>query len=123
MWGGMNNCGTPSHLQEIGENAVAQFDSRIAQIPDNLRMAFNLEAMRLEDKLLFIYQFVVSCAREEEDLEKIASNWELMVGMCDVFSRRLYNLKESHPACGADVYYDRILDLRNKCHRLQEMHG
>ena len=46
-----------------------------------------------------------------------------MVEMCDEFLRRLSGLKERHPYCGAEIYYDRVLDLRNKCKRLQEMHS
>jgi hypothetical protein len=78
--------------------------------------------MRLEDELIRIYKMVVFCVKEETDLEKVASLWGFMVGMCDFFAERLAKLKKAHPACGADSYYDRILDLRNKCHRLQQMH-
>lgn len=118
----MSNCATPSQLQELGDSAVAQFDSRIADIPSELCAAFQIEAMRLEDQLLFIYRLVAICSRDEQDLEKIASSWEFMVEMCDCFAERLSRLKNDHPACGAELYYDRILDLRNKCHRLQKMH-
>jgi hypothetical protein len=118
----MSNCATPSQLQQLGESAVAEFDARIAEIPFGLCAAFQIEAMRLEDQLLFIHRLVALCARDEQDLEKVAFSWEFMVGICDLFAKRLSRLKDEHPSCGAEQYYDRILDLRNKCHRLQEMH-
>lgn len=119
----MSNCATHSQLQQLGESAVAEFDSRIAGIPVGLCAAFQIEAMRLEDQLLFIHRLVALCAREEDDLEKVASLWEFMVSICDLFAERLSHLKNDHPACGAEQYYDRILDLRNKCHRLHQMHS
>jgi hypothetical protein len=118
----MNNCVSEAHLWELGESAVADFDRRIASIPPDLCGRFNVEAMRLEDELIRLYKMVVFCVREESDLGKVASFWNLMVGMCDYFAQQLAKLKNAHPACGAESYYDRILDLRNKCHRLQEMH-
>lgn len=118
----MSDCVTPSHLQQLGESAVADFDSRIAMLPSDLCGAFQIEAMRLQDQLLFIHRLVVICVRDEQDLGKVASLWGFMVGICDRFAERLSKLKASHPASGAEQYYDRILDLRNKCQRLQEMH-
>src|SRR3984957_17712683 len=102
----MSNCATPSQLQQLGESAVAEFDARIAEIPEGLCAAFQIEAMRLEDHLLFIHRLVALCAREEQDLEKVASGWEFMVGMCDLFAKRLSRLDDDHPACGAVQHYD-----------------
>lgn len=101
---------------------MAEFDSRIGHIPSGLCAAFQIEAMRLEDQLLFIYRLVAICARDEQDLEKVASSWGFMAQICDTFAERLSRLKNDHPACGAEQYYDRILDLRNKCQRLHQMH-
>jgi hypothetical protein len=118
----MSECVTPSHLQELGESAVADFDSRVARLSGGLSGAFQIEAMRLQDQLLFIHRLVAMCARDERDLGRVSSLWGFMVGTCDRFAESLSKLIASHPACGAEQYYDRILDLRNKCRRLQEMH-
>ncbi|HUD47055.1 MAG TPA: hypothetical protein VMR33_09505 [Candidatus Baltobacteraceae bacterium] len=118
----MSNCATPSQLQQLGEAAVAEFDSRIAEIPLGLCAAFQIEAMRLQDQLLIIQRLIALCARDEDDLDKVAALWAFMVGICDLFAERLFRLKGEHPSCGAEQYYDRILDLRNKCHRLHQMH-
>jgi hypothetical protein len=118
----MSDCVAESHLRELGESAVAEYDCRIASIPPELCAPFNITAMRFEDELLRIYKSVVFCVRDEQDLQKVASWWAFMVNMCDLFAGRLSGLKTAHPTCGADYYYDNILDLRNKCRRLQEMH-
>ena len=118
----VNDCVAASNLQELGESAVAEFDRRIAHIPRELCAAFLLEAIRLEDELLIIYKMVALCVRQELDLENVAASWGFMVEMCDAFAERLSQLKTAQPSCGAEPYYDRILDLRNKCRRLQEMH-
>jgi hypothetical protein len=118
----MSNSVAESHLRELGESAVADNDRWIASIPPELHAPFNIAAMRLEDELIRIYKQVVFCVRDESDLQKVASWWEFMVGMCDLFAERVSRLKAAHPGCGAESYYDRILDLRNKCQRLQEMH-
>ena len=102
---------------------MAEFDSRIAQAPPGLSAPFETAAMQLETQLLTIYRIIVLCTRETDDLGLVATYWAAMVGICDLFAGRLGRLKEEHPACGADVYYDRILDLRNKCLRLHKMHG
>jgi len=78
--------------------------------------------MRLEDELIRLYRLVVFRVRSEEDLDKVASLWEFMVGMCDHVAERLGDLNTRQPAAGAAFYYDKILDLRNKCQRLQVMH-
>jgi hypothetical protein len=118
----MSDCVTDSHLQELGDSAVADSDRRIAGFPRDLCVPFYMEAMRLENELLTIYKMVVLCVRREADLVKVASSWGVMVGICDRFADRMSRLKNDHPTCGAESYYDRILDLRNKCRRLQEMH-
>lgn len=111
-----------AYLQELGESAMAESDRRIANIPAGLCTPFNTEAMRLEDELIRLYKLVVFCVREESDLGEVASWWGFMVGMCDHFGERLSKLRIAHPTCGAELYYDNILDLRSKCQRLQEMH-
>jgi hypothetical protein len=118
----MSNCLSEADLRQLGESEVADSERRIALIPPNLSSPFNTEAMRLEDKLIVLYKMVVFCVKQEADLKQVASLWAFMVGMCDYFAASLAKLKNDHPACGANTYYDRILDLRNKCQRLQEMH-
>lgn len=118
----MSHCLSEADLRQLGESAIADYERRIALIPPDLSGPFNTEAMRLEDQLIGLYKMVVFCVKQEEDLSRVASLWAFMVGMCDHFAASLAKLKHDHPACGANAYYDRILDLRNKCQRLREMH-
>ncbi len=100
------------------------FDSsqRIASIPNDLCGPFHAEARELESNLLTIYRLVAMIVRKEEDLPMIAQIWGGMVETCDAFGEVLSNLAKKHPACGAESYYDRVLDLRNKCYRLKTLH-
>jgi hypothetical protein len=75
----MSDCVAESHLRELGESAVAEYDRRIASIPPELCAPFNITAMRFEDELLRIYKSVVFCVRDEQDLQKVASWWAFMV--------------------------------------------
>ena len=101
---------------------VEDFDRRISQIPSDLCSPFHAEAGRLEIQLLTIYQMVATIARKLDDLSEIASLWGSLVDICDIFAGKLEVLHTEHPYCGADSYYDKVLDLRNKCQRLQKMH-
>ena len=121
----MSDCiaAAASNLQELGDSTIADFDRRIAGIPPELCAPFNAEAGRLENELVMLYKMVALCARSEADLDKVAASWARMVEMCDVFASRLLALGKAQPFCGADAFHDRVLDLRNKCRRLQEMHS
>lgn len=118
----MTECLGESDVKELAHAALAEFDQAAAAVPQDLCAPFNAVASRLEGQLLTIYRTVVQIVRREDDLEKIAHWWAMMVSQCDEFAKKLQDLEEAHPACGAGIFYDRVLDLRNKCHRLQEMH-
>lgn len=119
----MNSCLAGSDLQSLGAEMLAGFERRVAGIPRGLCAPFHTEARQLETELLSLYKFVALSTRKEEDLEQIANAWGLMVHVCDESATRLHTLAQAHPDCGAESYYDRVLDLRNKCHRLQQMHS
>jgi hypothetical protein len=119
----VKNCLPESALKELGDSMLQDFDRRVADTPSTLCAPFNAEGARLEVELLAIYKMVALCVREEQDLTAIAKYWETMVKVCDEFAGRLNRLSEQHPNCGAEFYYDRVLDLRNKCQRLQTMHS
>src|ERR1017187_2257038 len=119
----MTECLGESDVTELANSTLAEFDQEIATLAPELCVPFNQAAMRLEGELLTIYKFVVRIVRREDDLEKVASWWRTMVSRCDEFAKRLRDLSVAHPACGAGFFYDRVLDLRNKCQRLQEMHS
>ena len=119
----VNECLTHSDLLELSNDSLTAFGERLARIPQDLCAPFHEEARQLETVLLTVYRVVVLCTKREEDLQKVSRWWGTMVRVCDDFAKELGKLVEAHPACGAEAYYDRVLDLRSKCLRLQKMHA
>ena len=119
----MNECLTNSDLLELSNDSLAAFDQRVSRIPQDLCAPFHEEARQLETVLLTVYRVVVLCTKREDDLQRVGQWWATMVRVCDDFAKALGKLVEAHPACGAEPYYDRVLELRSKCLRLQKMHN
>jgi hypothetical protein len=119
----MKECLADSDLLELSRESLTAFDNRLAAIPEDLCAPFHEEARQLETELLTVYRVVVLCTKREEDLTRVSQWWGTMVRVCDEFAARLGKLLAAHPACGAEQYYDRVLELRSKCLRLQKMHG
>ena len=118
----MKECLMESDLLELSGGSLAAFDERVASIPKDLCVPFHEEARQLEAELLTVYRVVVLGTRKEENLDMVAEWWGTMVRVCDDFAGRLNRLVTEHPYCEAGQYCDRVLDLRNKCLRLQKMH-
>ena len=119
----MSICLEKSDFEELGDSMLNGFDKRVASLPPDMCLPFHEEARQLEIEILGIHKLVVLGARREDNLSGVALLWELMVNLCDASTQRLVKLVELHPQCGAQIYYDRLLDLRNKCQRLQLMHS
>ncbi len=119
----MSACFDTSDVLELSRATLDEANRRLSEIPADLCAPFYAEASNLEQQLLGVYRTVALCVRKEQDLEKIAAWWEAMTKACDEFAGRLAKLSEEHPECGSEFFYDRVLDLWNKCQRLQEMHG
>ena len=118
----MTHCFRESDVKELGKTVLSDFDRRLAALPEDLCAPFHEEARQLETELLFLYRATVLCVRREEDMNEVAARWKEIVEMCDGCLSRLQMLNEKHADCAADIYYDRVLELRSKCLRLQEMH-
>jgi hypothetical protein len=108
-------CFTESDVQELGRTFVADFDRRLLALPDDLCAPFHDEARQLETELMMLYKATVLCVRREENMDVVAARWAEMVELCNGSLTRLQKLSETHPGCGADIYYDRALELRSKC--------
>jgi hypothetical protein len=119
----MGNCVPESKLNKLAETTLSRFNDAVEALPKEASSEFFVEARNLRTELLTIYRLVAICARDEDDLDKVASLWSAMVLICDKFAERLSQLNSDHPDCGAEVFYDQILDLRNKCLRLQKLHA
>jgi hypothetical protein len=114
---------TCSDFKAIGEAHVAEFERRLATIPEDVCGQFNEEARSLEVMVLTLYKAVVLATKREDDLAAVANLWGCMVEVCDIGAMALQRLVKDHPYCGAELYYDRLLDIRNKCRRLQSLHS
>ena len=119
----MNGCIEESDLKTIADSMITDFDRDVAAVPEDQCAPFHALAQNLQGNLLTVYRMVAMLAKHQEDLAKVATLWGCVVFMCDEFAKKLGELKTAHPYCGAESYYDRVLDLRNKCLRLQKMHS
>ena len=118
----MNDCISVADIKELGWACLNDFDRRVAGLPKDMCAPFHEEARQLETELLGLYRTTVCCVRREPNMDCVAKRWGEMGEICDQFLVKLRSLHEMHPSCGADLYYNRVLDLRNKCNRLKEMH-
>jgi hypothetical protein len=119
----MTECLGESDVNELAQAALTDFDQEVASLSEELCVSFNQAAGQLEAGLLNLYRVVAKLVRKEDDLGRIADWWGTMVSQCDEFAKKLHDLSLAHPACGAGFYYDRVLDLRTRCKRLQQMHS
>ncbi len=119
----MSECLEINDFQVLGESFLNEFDRRVASLPQDLCAPFHREARQLETELFSLYRTVALCAKKQESLETVSQLWGSMVGTCDASVKRLGELVKQHPYCGAEIYSDTMLDLRNKCYRLQTMHS
>ena len=118
----MSACFDTSDVLALSRATLDEANRRLSEIPADLCAPFFAEASNLEQQLLGVYRTVALCVRKEDELEKIAAWWQAMTKACDEFAGRLAKLCQERPECGSEFFYDRVLDLRNRCHRLQEMH-
>jgi hypothetical protein len=116
-------CLDDQDLRVLSSESLRSFDEQVASIPETACTPFYVAAGRLESQLLMIYRMVVLFAKKEEDLDKVAQWWGVMVNLCDDFAVRLERLIAKHPQCGVEIYRDRFLDVRNTCKRLQNLHA
>lgn len=118
----MTACFDLPDIFELSQASLDESERRLSEIPVDLCAPFYAEADKLEQQLLGVYRTVALCVRKEDDLDKVTAWWDGMTKVCDQFAARLNALCQSHPQCGADVFYDHVLDLRNRCLRLANLH-
>jgi len=118
----MSTCLDTTDLEELGDSALRDFSATLAGIPEDMCVPFNEAARGLEIEILAFYKMAARLAKKETELDRVAKIWESMAGICGNAISELKALHAKHPYCGADNYRDRLMDLRNKCQRLWEMH-
>ena len=108
-------------LSELKTGALRSFEERVKNVHPDLCYEFDAEVSRLEAQTIQLYGVAALAAKREPDLAKVAEIWKMMVSICDEVASRTNGLCDQHPACTAS--HDKILDLRNKCARLMDLHG
>jgi hypothetical protein len=108
-------------ITKINESALKTFDESIAAADPDMCWEFDEAVARLESQLIQLYGIVVLALKREEDLSVIAKTWGGMVGICDHVARKIGALSQQHPNCA--VSHDKILDLRNRCERIRNLHS
>jgi hypothetical protein len=102
-------------LEKIKDSALESFTKGVASVSPEI------EAAKLESQLTQLYSLAAIAARREECLDGTARIWATMVSICDAFAAKISEVCHGGTRCVAS--YDRVLDVRNKCARLQELHS
>lgn len=105
----------------ITHSALKSFDERVATVDPDVCWEFDIEVARLESQVIQLYGIAALLARREEDLDKIAEIWGAMISVCDTVAKKIQSLCAEHSFCIAS--HDKILDIRNKCARLRDLHN
>jgi hypothetical protein len=108
-------------LEILKDSALKSFEEGVATADPDVCWEFNLEVGRLESQVVQLYGMAALVAKRETEVEKIAELWNGMVKICDAIAEKINDLCEAHPFCMAS--HDKILDVRNKCARLAELHS
>lgn len=115
----MNLC--ISDFESLKAAAINELDQRLQEASPGNCWEFECAVNRLESELLLMYRMAALLARRETDMATTATIWKTMVGLCDTFASKVLSLSAEHPACR--VSYDKILDVRNECLQLEELHS
>ncbi len=107
-------------FQTITDSALKHFDERVATVGPNVCLEFDIEVARLESQVVQLYGIAALLARRESEMDKVAEIWEAMISVCDAVAEKIQTLCMEHPFCVAS--HDKILDIRNKSARLQNLH-
>jgi hypothetical protein len=110
-----------SDLDAIQDNALKQFEERLAKADPSNREEIERETARLESQLEQLYSFTALMARREPDMAKTAELWARLVRISDVFAGRVFQLSKQHAF--ATKVYDSILDIRSAAEELRALHS
>lgn len=119
LWGVMGLIA--QDLNALGTGAIKSFDDRVKNVNPDLCWEFDQEVARLEAQTMQLYGMAALASKREPDPAKVGETWRMMVTICDDVAAKIISLCAEHPACSAS--HDKILDLRNKCARLADLHG
>jgi hypothetical protein len=113
---------TATGVLDIWQGTAEDFDRSIQASPPDSCGGLHDAALQIESAVKVVYRVTAHEARATEDMSEVSRLWGAMAQICQQAVKRLATLSDGRPDCGANIYLDRILDLSNKCQRLQEMH-
>ena len=109
-----------SDLDTIKKSALERFEERVGSAGDN-RERIEREAFRLESQLEQLYSLTAVMARREPEVAGTAQLWDSLVGTCDLFAARIYQLSQQYSL--GRTAYDHILDIRTAAEELRALHS
>lgn len=112
---------TQEDFDTIKDANLRTFSERVGQIAEGECWLFDIEVSRLESQALQLHAIATLAARQEDDLDKVSALWATMERICDAYATKLSEVCRRHPYCQAS--HDKLLDLRNRCSRLKDLHA
>lgn len=110
-----------SDLDTIKDNALKQFDERVAKADPANRNEIEREVARLESQLEQLYSFTALLACREPDMAKTAELWARLVKICEAFAKRAFQFAQQH-AFGMAAYGN-ILAILSEAEELRALHS
>jgi hypothetical protein len=114
----MNSAG----VLDLWQGTAREFDDTLRDCPLDSSTRLQDAAIRIESAIKVVYRVTALEARAIEDMHEISRLWGTMSQICRDAVKKLGSISDKNRDCGVGIYIDRILDLANKCQRLQEMH-
>jgi hypothetical protein len=113
---------TATGVLDLWQGTAEEFEKNLQSFPADTCGRLQDAAIQIESAIKVVYRVTALEARSTEDLSEVARLWGAMGEVCQQAVKKLSALSQQQPDCGIGIYLDRILDLANKCRRLQEMH-
>jgi hypothetical protein len=113
---------TATGVLDLWRGTAQEFDESLGSSPLDTCTQIQDTAVRIESAIKVVYRVTALEARSIDDMQMVSELWGNMAQICRDAVKRLTSMGDKNRDCGVGVYVDRILDLANKCQRLQEMH-
>jgi len=112
---------TIQDLEAIGGRTLQVFSEGVERAEPDMCWEFNKQVSNLESQAIQLYGIVAILTKKEDDIAKVAEMWDAMTRLVDTFASKLKSLCDQHPFC--ETSHDTLLDLRNRCSRLRDLHA
>ena len=110
-------------FETVKTSTFKTFKEKVASITKEDCWDFDLAVSCLESQLTQLYSFAALMAKRETGLKETAQIWDEMIFACDEAAKLIQKMSKKHTTCSGPHSHDRILDIRNRCARLKELHS